>query len=75
MSRIRWTAWWGKVQQARQLRCARRIARMALTQQKAHGTPPFAPMSFDMQSLGTVMPPPSTNVDSARDMLRRAGLI
>lgn len=48
---------------------------LALTQQKAHGTPPFAPMSFGMQSLGTVMPPPSTNVDSARDMLRRAGLI
>lgn len=47
----------------------------ALTRQKAPGTPPFAPMSLGLQSFDTVMPLPTTNLDNAREMLRRAGLI
>ena len=38
------------------------------------GTPPFAPMSFGLQSFDTVVAPPTTTLDNAREMLRRAGL-
>jgi subtilisin family serine protease len=46
----------------------------ALTRQNA-AVPPLGTASFGLQSFDVVMPPPTTTVDSAREMLRRAGLI
>jgi subtilisin len=45
----------------------------ALARQNA--TTPLGTSSFGPLSFNGLMPPPSTNLDSARDMLRRAGLI
>jgi subtilisin family serine protease len=47
----------------------------ALAAQRAGNATPLGTASFGMQSLIGVMPSPTTDVDNARDMLRRAGLL
>jgi len=48
----------------------------ALVKQKAGGAPaPLGTASFGLQAFDFAMPPPPTDIDSARDMLRRAGLL